>query len=294
MLNLNATAAGLATDHSVSLAGLTPNTTYHYRVLSTDGAGNPATSPTASFVTPSLSLVDTTDADFLAGTGGCLVAGGGVRLAPSLSEQFSGSALPAGWTPFSWTGSGAVTVAGGAVTADGQRVTSDAVYGPGRVLEIRGTLARGAVPALRLRRRRALQRLAVGDLLHRRDGRLARWRGRGGVARWSTRRFRVSHSACRTTSGSSGTPASVVYYVDGVQVASHAETISAGMRIGLSDLNAGGAAVSVDSVSLTPYSSPCTFESRVHDAGAAVGLEHAHGDDRHAGGHEHRARRSRG
>ena len=186
-----------------------------------------------------------------------------------MSEQFSGTTLPAGWTPFSW-GSGAVTVAGGAVTADGQRVTSDAVYGPGRVLELRGTLAAAPFQHFGFAGGEPFNGSpwaifssgASGSSL------LARTWGSGpmvdtpipGVSLGQPHDFRIEWNA-----------AGVVYYVDGVQVASHAEAISADMRIGMSDFNAGGEAVSVDSVSVTPYSSPCTFESRIHDAGAVAG-----------------------
>lgn len=41
-------------DHSVVLAGLQPNTTYHYRVKSKDKAGNLATSPDKTFTTPTV------------------------------------------------------------------------------------------------------------------------------------------------------------------------------------------------------------------------------------------------
>ncbi|WDT74630.1 MAG: fibronectin type III domain-containing protein [Candidatus Manganitrophus sp.] len=42
----------LATTHSERLTGLTPDTTYHYRVLSKDGSGNLATSGDHTFITP--------------------------------------------------------------------------------------------------------------------------------------------------------------------------------------------------------------------------------------------------
>lgn len=42
----------LATTHSQNLTGLTPSTTYHYRVLSKDAAGNLATSGDNTFITP--------------------------------------------------------------------------------------------------------------------------------------------------------------------------------------------------------------------------------------------------
>jgi hypothetical protein len=40
-----------ATSHSVTLSGLTPQTTYHYRLVSTDLAGNVHVTPTATFTT---------------------------------------------------------------------------------------------------------------------------------------------------------------------------------------------------------------------------------------------------
>ena len=60
-LDLNATEPGLTTSHSVELTGLEANTTYHYRVTSTDADGNAATSPQsadppASFETPEAGL----------------------------------------------------------------------------------------------------------------------------------------------------------------------------------------------------------------------------------------------
>jgi len=39
------------TSHQQRLAGLSPNTTYHYRVKSSDAAGNPAASPDRTFTT---------------------------------------------------------------------------------------------------------------------------------------------------------------------------------------------------------------------------------------------------
>ena len=41
----DASDASRVTSHSVNLSGLTAGTTYHFRVSSTDAAGNTATSP---------------------------------------------------------------------------------------------------------------------------------------------------------------------------------------------------------------------------------------------------------
>ncbi len=52
--------ASLVTNHSLALTGLTPNTTYYFRVESADAAGNTATSSETSFVTSALPVVDVT------------------------------------------------------------------------------------------------------------------------------------------------------------------------------------------------------------------------------------------
>ncbi|MES2225673.1 MAG: fibronectin type III domain-containing protein [Patescibacteria group bacterium] len=45
------TSAALGTSHSISLSGLTPSTTYHFRIRSTDASSNTATSSAATFTT---------------------------------------------------------------------------------------------------------------------------------------------------------------------------------------------------------------------------------------------------
>jgi hypothetical protein len=45
------TASGRSTSHAVGLSGLTPNTTYYYRVVTADAAGNTATSSVQTFRT---------------------------------------------------------------------------------------------------------------------------------------------------------------------------------------------------------------------------------------------------
>ncbi len=53
----SASTAGLATAHSVTIAGLAPGTTYHFQVLSTDGCGQgPTGSTDATFATTGSSL----------------------------------------------------------------------------------------------------------------------------------------------------------------------------------------------------------------------------------------------
>ena len=63
------------------------------------------------------------------------------------------------------------------------------------------------------------------------------------------------------------TATSVVYWIDGMQVVTHAVAISTAMRPLISDLLVGGQKLVVDWMHLSPYSTPATFTSRVLDAG---------------------------
>ncbi|RMI25204.1 MAG: T9SS C-terminal target domain-containing protein [Calditrichaeota bacterium] len=61
----------LVTNHSMNLSGLTPGTTYHFRVLSADAAGNQATSGDFTFTTapPATDVVTITKAQYKNGKG---------------------------------------------------------------------------------------------------------------------------------------------------------------------------------------------------------------------------------
>ena len=75
--------------------------------------------------------------------------------------------------------------------------------------------------------------------------------------------------------------ASVVYFIDGVQVASHPITIGALMRPLISDFNTTSPAISVDWMRMSPYATPCTFESQVFDATQSVTWNTAPGPRTH-------------
>ena len=73
----------------------------------------PLEEPPASFNVPSAAIVDTTFADFSAGTtvSGVYVSNdqnGEVRLAPAVASEFNGSALPAGWFTAQYPSTGTV------------------------------------------------------------------------------------------------------------------------------------------------------------------------------------------
>ncbi len=180
-LTSSATSPGMTTSHSVTLTGLASATTYHYRVTSIDGSGNPTTEPTAtplSFTTSLAKLVDTTAGDFGAGTLGsgtylAQAGDGEVVLAPTVGSEFGGASLPTGWTSTPWNAGGASTVANGIVTVDGSLLATDSFFGPGRALEFAAAIDGEAFQHVGARNRPERPALGI-DLLFRRERRLVR------------------------------------------------------------------------------------------------------------------------
>ncbi len=152
-LGSNATVAGLSTAHSVTINGLARNTRYYFRVTSADAAGNSSTSPAttgapASYAAAAGSpFVDATTADFTAGTSASTYAAsngdGEVILTPTVTAEFTGTALPAGWTSTANVAGGTSTVGGGSVSVSGANLTSTATYSNGKSLEVSAKLGKG-------------------------------------------------------------------------------------------------------------------------------------------------------
>lgn len=233
----------------------------------TDAAGNPLGSDAAWTFTASNSLVDTTTADF---TGGVVdangritqTANGEVMLLPMDGSEFSGSTLPSGWASTQWTSAGTTSVGSGSMSVNGMRVSPSASYAPGRSLEFVATFAVDGY-----------QHVGLGVSLNETPwaifstfgGNALYARTNSGVAETNTaipgswlnapHRYRIDWNV-----------GSVVYSIDGVQVASHALNIAANMRPIVSDYLPGGAPVTVDWMRLTPYASASVFTSRVFDA----------------------------
>ncbi|HEY6865928.1 MAG TPA: DUF4082 domain-containing protein, partial [Candidatus Eisenbacteria bacterium] len=151
-LTQSASSAALVTSHALTLTGLTPNTVYYYRVLSTDAASNTAVSPAlpadpASFTSPPPACFeDKTAAQFAAGdtTGGSYVAqpgNGELTLKPAAGTEFSGPGLDPGWQALVWSPPGGATVSGGTVTLNGARIDPEPFtpVDPGHVLEFVAT-----------------------------------------------------------------------------------------------------------------------------------------------------------
>ena len=274
-----ATVGGESVSHAVQLTGLTPGTTYYYRAVSSDSYGNVATSPTtpAAFTTtvppppPPLSLTDTLVADFAAGTldAGTYItesANGEVTLRPSAGAEFSGSALPAGWSSFIWNAGGSATVAAGTLSVDGARVNTDAMFGPGQTLEFVATFGT-----------ERFRHVGFGITLD--DGPWAMFSTGSGGALLA----RTLTGGSPTDTPISGnwlnaphlyridwTTSAIVYSIDGAVVATHGVTITANMRPVVSDFDAGAGGLVVDWIRMTPYSTAGTFLSRVLDSGAST------------------------
>ncbi len=194
-------------------------------------------------------------------------ADGELILTPTLGTEFSGTTLTPDWFASPWATGGSATVSGGVVTVDGALIGTNAYYVPAHSLEFVATF--GANTS---------EHAGYGTDLN-----AAPW------AIFSTGYPGGTSLLARTNSGTSAidtdlggayvgaphryridwTASSVVYSIDGVQVASHAIGITANMRPVASDL-AGGPTLSIDWLHLSPYAASGVFVSRVLDAGTGV------------------------
>src|SRR6185437_14012944 len=151
--------------HSLTLTGLTFNTTYYLELTSVDQIGNVTVSTAPSLTVPGPTLHDTASVDFLAGSPvpvcdqngqNCTAStyvtetgNGEVTLAPTAGLEFFGTSLPPSWIATQWQDGGSVSIGGGVMLVDGERVgTCDVtpsgdceagIYGPGHVLDFDAT-----------------------------------------------------------------------------------------------------------------------------------------------------------
>ncbi len=281
-LDSHQSSPGLTTSHSIQLTGLAPNTTFYYRVVSTDAATNSATDPDPpaaprSFTTPSASFTDTTVSDFGAGTPDANtyiseMSNGEVILKPAEGQEFSaGPGLPAGWGSQTWESQGggaggSATVAGGALHVDGAFAGTNSTFAAGHSLDFEATF--GAAP---------FQHVAFTDNF------TSAW------AMFSTRgSTNQLYTSTNTGGAATDTPiggqyigsahkyriqwdaGQVQYYVDGTLVHTDNATFGSNLNVAASDFNSGGPGLSVNWLHLSPYPSSGTFTSRVFDAGQAA------------------------
>jgi hypothetical protein len=217
------------------------------------------------------SITDSTAANFQAGTVGSgtavtTTADGEVSLAATDGSEFSGTALPTGWSATPWVSGGGATVGGGALTVDGAVVGPPTSYAAGRSLEFAATFSSAPYEHVGFGTDFNAPPWAIFST-GTGGGLLARTNNGGTVAdtaipgSWldAKHRFRIDW-----------TPTSVTYSIDDAVVATHAVAITTSLRTLASDFNTGGGGVVVDWMRMTPFSSPGTFTSRVLDAGATV------------------------
>jgi hypothetical protein len=229
----------------------------------------------ATYEAPSQSFVDTDVADFAAGTPGADTYVGGtgagadgeVQLRPTVGEEFGGTALPGGWSTFTWNPGRGVTVSAGDLLVDGARAGTTAAYATGRSLEFSATFG-------------AAKNQHVGFGVDYND---PPW------AMFST--FNVDPAGCclyaRTHDGGSQqntqlvgvtptqphryrivwTGSSVEYFVDGTLRVTHPIAVSAQLRPLASDFDGDGPDVRVNWLRMSPYAATGTYTSRVFDAG---------------------------
>ena len=283
-LGQTASTPGDVTAHSVTLTGLTANTTYHFRVSSTDGNANAAESPiapaTATFNAPAASLTDTSLADFGAGTFSNTYladeSGGEVILAPTVGAEFGGSSLPAGWSAGSWEGAGSSTVAAGQLTVNGWWARANLLGAAPRAVEFVATFSGDTFQNAGLG-----QTLAV-------NGETWAMFGTAGTAGVLNARINAAGAITDTplAAGLLGAPhryriewgaSSVRFLVDGALVHTHTGTLSGTLRPIASDFGAGGGALAIDWMRMSPYPVAGSFTSRVFDAGSNVGWQQLSG-----------------
>jgi hypothetical protein len=239
-----------------------------------DLAGNAlAADVTWSFTVRPLSttFVDTTVADFSNGTldaGGYIgmSVDGELMLAPAVGAEFSGSALPAGWSMSPWAGISSALVTGGVMNVDGALVSTSALFAPGRSLEFTATFSGGAYQHAGFsitfgEGLWAIFSSSGGDALYARtnDGVTATNTPIAGNWFGAPHRFRIDWTASQ-----------VDFAIDGAHVASHVISIGANMRPVASDYNGDGNALTIDWMRMTPYATASTFLSTIFDASALV------------------------
>jgi hypothetical protein len=222
---------------------------------------------------PSGCLTQSTDAEFAAGSPGTGVAitqtaDGEAQLAPAAGTEFSGAVLPVGWTASPWSAGGGATVGGGSATIDGALLATGTYFGAGRALEFVATF-NGSAP---------FQHIGLGTDLNSAPWAIfstgflggtlyARTNSGGGqidtpiAGNWlgAPHRYRIEW-----------TTTSVIYSIDGTQVAAHNLTLSGNLRPILSDASPGSGNLRADWLRLSPYASSGTFTSRVFDSGGAA------------------------
>lgn len=276
-LNLVAGDNSTVSDHKVTLYGLTGGSTYFYRVTSKDLAGNTATSPATSAQPLSFTMpvppcfVDQTTIDFTAGTTDNTIVipdgNGAVALKPSVSEEFNGTTIPAGFTEGVFN-PGSTTVVNGSITVDGTHIYSNNPFAPGTTLEFAAIFRQGSYQNIGFSVDQAFngnpwlaigQGLPDGNLYARASNGASINLGAGLLGTLHRYRIKWNETNFEFYVDSSATPAATISLA-----------VSTSLYLQVSDVNINDGALSVDWLRATPYVTNGTFTSRIADAGAST------------------------
>jgi hypothetical protein len=221
----------------------------------------------------SSSQVYSTTADFAAGTLGTGIYGsetddGEITLAPAVATEFSGTALPAGWTSSVLAAGGAATVSSGKLTIDGAALIGPSPMAAGQTLEFVATLT-GSNQNIGFGTSASLVS-PMAMFIIKNNGLFAK--SINGPKTFETQLSGVdwlnkSHRFQITTTAQNAS-----YYIDGTLMITHTFMAwgSATMAPVIIDSAVGGGALSVDWIRETPFAGSGTYTSAVFDAGAAV------------------------
>jgi uncharacterized repeat protein (TIGR02543 family) len=277
-------AAAVVTSGNVATltpgAALTPATWYTVTLAGTvaDLSGNPLGADVVwTFATATPSFTDTALADFQAAlssncTVGSFETEGDVILTPNAGSGFDTGALPTGWVVTPWSAGGVGTVASAVLTVDGARVDSGTTLYSARAIEFVATF--GPEP---------FQALGWGTELNLPTEAWALF----GTGATNTTIYARTNDGTGTipdvaipgtwigsphTYRIDWTATQVVYSIDGTVV--HTETIAVpgNLRPVVSDLTPPPSAgtLAVSGFRISPFTTPCTLQSRVFDAGFSV------------------------
>jgi hypothetical protein len=219
---------------------------------------------------PAVKVLATTVKDFSTGTLSDVAItetdDGEVILAPYTGTDFIDGKVPQGWTSSAWQGGLLPKLDGGMARLDGARLAAALTFPPGRSLELVATFPSAANIhagfAVSLTSPPwAIFSTGQGNALYARtnigptnvDTHLeGNWLG-------EPHRFRIDWE-----------PKTIVFSIDGTEVATHAAPMTTRMRPIVSDLTPGGDAFDVDWIRMTPYAREGTFDSRIFDADVVV------------------------
>ncbi|HMN61521.1 MAG TPA: Ig-like domain-containing protein, partial [Anaerolinea sp.] len=244
---------------------------------------SPANSSLPKFLAADSVIGDDTTADFTPGDlNSCSyvseTANGELILEPTAGAEFGGTTLPAGWVDAPWTAyqpGGSSTVSGGQLSVDESLFATTGYYTPGHVLDFVATFQQdvnqhaGLIVDLDSNPNYAIFSMGnpAGSTIKARtmvEGTLTETDTL--ITTGSPHHFRIEW-----------TDTQVIYYIDNMvsPVATHSAPFVAELRPGFSDLTPGDPVdhtkkLVVDWARMSPYTTPCTFTSRVLDAGAAA------------------------